>query len=208
MASSRQSKALSQRLLLADFEIIVDENIASFEIIGSTGNIYTVKINRFPSCSCPDYRQRQTTCKHIYFTLSKVLQQPEEIWKKGSDFDEDQVAIFLARAQNLQDSRKHCVKKDSGIEIVEIFTDEEKKKQKDLKEQGECPICLCEFVHGEDVIFCYMTCGMNLHKMCFHRMKKEQCPMCRSEMKIARKKAVKRKASENLVKERDVIVIE
>lgn len=187
-------------------EIVVGENVASFEIIGSTGNIYTVKINRFPSCSCPDYRQRQSTCKHIYFTLSKVLQQPEEIWKKGSDFDEDQVAILLAQAHNLQLTRKNCVKKE--IETTDIFTDEEKKKQKDLKEQGECPICLCEFLPGEDVIFCYTTCGMNLHKMCFNRMKKEQCPMCRSEMKIARKKAVKRKPVDNLVKERELIVIE
>lgn len=181
----RQSRALSQRLLLADMDIVIGENVASFEIIGSTGKVYTVKICRFPSCTCPDYQLRQSTCKHIYFTLSKVLQQPEEIWKKGSNFDEDEVAKLLEQAQG----RKQAVTKDD----TDMLTNEEKKKQKDVQEQGECPICLCPFVTGEDLVFCYKTCGMNLHKMCFIRMKKDQCPMCRSEMKLSRKKAVKRR---------------
>ena len=37
-----------------------------FEIAGSTGNVYTVKINRQPTCTCPD-SSKGNQCKHIVY---------------------------------------------------------------------------------------------------------------------------------------------
>jgi hypothetical protein len=39
----------------------------SFEVVGSTGNIYKTVIGKLPTCDCPDVRFRKTQCKHICF---------------------------------------------------------------------------------------------------------------------------------------------
>jgi hypothetical protein len=39
----------------------------SFEVVGSTGNIYKTVIGKVPTCDCPDVRFRKTQCKHICF---------------------------------------------------------------------------------------------------------------------------------------------
>jgi len=47
-----------------------------FDIVGSTGNIYEVKIGRVPKCSCPDARNGNQ-CKHIiYVSISRSLNYP------------------------------------------------------------------------------------------------------------------------------------
>jgi hypothetical protein len=37
-----------------------------FDIAGTTGNIYKVKIDRMPSCTCPDAK-KGNQCKHIVY---------------------------------------------------------------------------------------------------------------------------------------------
>lgn len=36
------------------------------DIVGTTGNIYTITIGKAPSCSCPDAR-KGNQCKHIIY---------------------------------------------------------------------------------------------------------------------------------------------
>ena len=36
------------------------------ELAGSTGNVYTVKINQQPTCTCPD-NGKGNQCKHIIY---------------------------------------------------------------------------------------------------------------------------------------------
>jgi hypothetical protein len=190
MAESRQDRALRQRLLLADSEIRIENGGCTFQVIGSKGDFYNVKIDKFPHCDCLDYKNRQIACKHIYFVLSRVLHQPEEIWKKGSQFTDEQVLVFLEAARKLQESR------ECWLEVDEV----DHKQPRSVEDQKECCVCLCDFVKEEKLIFCYNVCGYNVHELCFLRMKKDQCPMCRAEMKIRRKKAVKRKAVDELPK--------
>jgi hypothetical protein len=46
----------------------------SFDVVGSTGNIYKVKIGKLPSCDCPDAKMRSRgECKHIIYGMSSVL---------------------------------------------------------------------------------------------------------------------------------------
>lgn len=49
-----------------------------FHVVGSTGNIYTVKIGKLPSCNCPDAKFRgRGECKHIiYGTSSRLISTP------------------------------------------------------------------------------------------------------------------------------------
>ena len=45
-----------------------------FDVVGSTGNIYKVKIGKLPSCDCPDGKMRcRGECKHIIYGMSSVF---------------------------------------------------------------------------------------------------------------------------------------
>lgn len=44
-----------------------------FDVVGSTGNIYNVKIGKLPSCDCPDGKYRgRGECKHIVYGMSRA----------------------------------------------------------------------------------------------------------------------------------------
>ncbi|CAM9475269.1 unnamed protein product, partial [Phaeothamnion confervicola] len=70
----RISRAMSQRMYLIERS---DESASGalahrFTVLGSTGNVYEVRIAKGPSCSCPDHG-RGNVCKHILFVFLKVL---------------------------------------------------------------------------------------------------------------------------------------
>jgi hypothetical protein len=45
-----------------------------FDVVGTTGNIYKVKIGKLPSCDCPDGKMRcRGECKHIIYGMSSVF---------------------------------------------------------------------------------------------------------------------------------------
>jgi len=48
-----------------------DNDIYIFSVRGASGNTYTTEISEFPKCSCPDYVQRRTRCKHQVLCLIK-----------------------------------------------------------------------------------------------------------------------------------------
>lgn len=57
-----------------------------FDVVGSTGNIYQVKIGKLPSCDCPDAKFRSRgECKHIIYGMSSVLNFPYfSPWRSSS----------------------------------------------------------------------------------------------------------------------------
>ncbi|OAQ63005.1 Znf1 [Pochonia chlamydosporia 170] len=65
----------------------------SFEMTGSTGNIYTVHINREPSCDCP-HALGGNQCKHVIFILAKVLQAPVELVYQDALLSSELRSIF------------------------------------------------------------------------------------------------------------------
>ena len=46
----------------------------SYDVMGTTGNVYTVRVKTIPECSCPDYQTRNRRCKHIYFVLLRIME--------------------------------------------------------------------------------------------------------------------------------------
>ncbi|KAI3907413.1 hypothetical protein MKX01_036330 [Papaver californicum] len=58
---------------------LLHRSAAYFFILGSTGNVYTVRLSRIPSCNCPD---SAFPCKHILFVYTRVLNLPY----RGGDF--------------------------------------------------------------------------------------------------------------------------
>ncbi|XP_026442080.1 uncharacterized protein LOC113341408 [Papaver somniferum] len=52
---------------------LLHRSAAYFFILGSTGNVYTVRLSRIPTCNCPD---SAFPCKHILFVYTRVLNLP------------------------------------------------------------------------------------------------------------------------------------
>lgn len=49
----------------------------AFTVLGSTGNVYTVTIDKLPGCNCPD-ASKGNHCKHLIFVFLKCLAVKEE----------------------------------------------------------------------------------------------------------------------------------
>lgn len=52
----RAYRAKTQKIFLANRN--VDDDSATFQVLGSTGNIYNVALNGSPICTCPDHSTR------------------------------------------------------------------------------------------------------------------------------------------------------
>jgi hypothetical protein len=70
----RLERVRSQRMFLIDRHRSQGEDGTHeeevFDIAGSTGNIYQVKIAKVPSCTCPD-ASKGNQCKHIIYVSSR-----------------------------------------------------------------------------------------------------------------------------------------
>ncbi|KDQ28578.1 hypothetical protein PLEOSDRAFT_1102621 [Pleurotus ostreatus PC15] len=69
----RVHRVMQQRFFMVDRRRNGHELREEFSVLGSTGNVYTVTIDKVPSCTCPD-SLKGNHCKHILFIFLKVLQ--------------------------------------------------------------------------------------------------------------------------------------
>jgi len=82
---ARLERALNERLYLIERRDASETSPSGlvnhrhlFEVLGSTGNVYTVAVSRLPSCTCFDFRERKQICKHLLFVYIKVLRLPRD----------------------------------------------------------------------------------------------------------------------------------
>jgi hypothetical protein len=129
---------------------------------GSTGNVYTVRIDRVPRCDCPD-GQKNGTCKHILYVMDKVLKAPQHLVYQAGLLTSELEEIFAKAPRG--DTAKIAGQKPLDAD--------------------DCPICFCGFEKGEQVVWCKAQCGSNIHTACFAQWKKTKgpdnvtCVMCR-----------------------------
>ena len=84
--SRRIERATHQQLSLLHLERHPDGPGATFEVLGSTRNCYTVELGHQPTCSCPDFLKGQNVCKHVLFVWIRVLQcrkTDPRIWQRA-----------------------------------------------------------------------------------------------------------------------------
>lgn len=176
---SRKERGKTQNLFLV--EILEPKNVyeKSFIIMGSTGNIYTVSINEQPTCTCPDFRLRHKSCKHIFFVLIRIMK-----------VDESQTENGLTKTLLKQMFRKMpkmlnelMIDKDQKQKYQKLQTNlgGDVVKQKPLEDI--CPICLDDLSNGESIEYCKYSCGKSIHKQCFdmwskHRGQSKSCVFC------------------------------
>ena len=145
------------------------------DIVGTTGNIYTVTIGRDPSCTCPDFR-KGNECKHKVYALSTILR---------ADYDlQYQRALLSHEVEEILSSSPPIPKANKAGK-------EEDHDGRRKPIEGECPICYMDFdPDNNELVWCKAACGNNMHKDCFQQWATSQrgqevkCVYCRTPWQI------------------------
>jgi len=163
----RKSRGKAQRIfLILTHEYNENELERKYEVMGTTGNVYTVIIKNKPSCTCPDHTNRYKRCKHIYFVLTRIMKVKPSQEDISTYDDEDLIDMFNNIPQiteNLRINSSQLAKfkelKKNGNGEVEMRV---------IDEDDICAICLGELYEcNEEIVYCKYSCGHVLHKQCF-----------------------------------------
>jgi len=141
----------------------------TIEIIGTTGNLYTVVINKVPSCTCPHAR-KGFQCKHIVHVQSPLcLLTPSLLLTV--------IQKVLAHTLKVRPTLQYQLA-FLHSEITEILTNAPPISSKHTNDESatrkpiadDCPICSFDFIaDDEQIIYCKAACGNNIHKACFDK---------------------------------------
>jgi hypothetical protein len=166
-------RALTQRMFVLDRKREDTGDgypIETVTLAGSTGNVYTIIIDKIPTCNCPHARKGNQQCKHTIYVLSRVLKVRPEL--------EYQLAFCSFELREIFENAPLL-----PAQQVEGSSDGNRKPT-----DGECPICCDELVSegfNEELVYCKASCGNNLHKSCFKQWAATKggqsvtCPFCR-----------------------------
>ena len=175
---SRRQRSLTEPIYLLKMKPIKNKFMREFNVVGTSGEIYTVKINQNPSCSCPDNECNGNICKHIYFIFLRVMNSWGNIKSKYKQ--EKLLTIF----KNIP----HFISDDIAYNNAakNNFANHFKEKTIITQKLGDiCPICLIDIDTKSNLIdYCKYGCGKSVHKVCFNMWNKSSksntCVFCRS----------------------------
>ena len=160
--ADRYERALSQRMYLLSASRINEGRAWEFNIEGSRGIPYLVRITDNGSrCNCPDMA---SVCKHIMFISLRVLRYNHvETCLTGSM--DDALSSLLVRNES----------KQSPMISGNLDGDKEK-----IIEGESCSICFEDFKSLNECSFC-TTCKKAIHKECIKVWLRQRatCPLCR-----------------------------
>jgi hypothetical protein len=171
----RAHRAKTQKIFLANRN--VDDNSATFQVLGSTGNIYNVALDGAPICSCPDHSTRGSRCKHILFMLIKIF-NVEDPYKTTFTQEEIQKYIDAYKANisrfNVQVDPNTVNKSNVNYDVGEKYLDD------------DCCVCLDPIQNGEERVHCKKVCGRCIHTNCYNMIKQvsKNCPYCMQKMVV------------------------
>ncbi|CBX92206.1 hypothetical protein IAQ61_000384 [Plenodomus lingam] len=171
-----KERALTQRLTVLSRERCGTEDIPQerVRIAGSTGNVYTVRIDLTPRCDCP-HALKGNQCKHVVYVMLRVL--------KARDETAYQLALLSSELRELiQNAPPIPGVETNGKDGTE--TEGEDTNRKPI--EGECPICYDELEDKDHTVYCKSSCGNNVHKDCMQKwiaisMGTATCPYCRAK---------------------------
>jgi hypothetical protein len=163
----RKTRGKTQRIFLIlthEYDNISLER--KYEVMGTTGNVYTVTIVNKPTCTCPDFTARFRRCKHIYFVLTRIMKvkRNQEDTLKYSDEDlRDMFDNIPQITENLRIDAAKMAKFNASALNANGEVD-----MRELTEDDVCPVCLEELLDcNEEMIYCKYSCGHPLHRQCF-----------------------------------------
>lgn len=172
--TDRKSRGKSQRIFLVvthEHDDCILER--KYDVMGTTGNIYTVTIKTAPTCTCPDHISRYKRCKHIYFVLTCIMkvQQDQEDIQEYNDNDLNSMFLNIPEITNNLKVNKNLVNKYKSLKK----NGNGEVKQKDIDEDDQCPVCLDNLCDcDEELVYCKYYCGNSVHKECFEIINKKK----------------------------------
>ncbi|KAH6576631.1 hypothetical protein BASA60_004441 [Batrachochytrium salamandrivorans] len=194
----KPSKATLDRIERARFQTLflirrtVEDPLSqSFDVLGTTGNVYTVNISEVPFCNCPDFI-RGYRCKHSLFVMMRVLRCLE------TDHRIFQKALTDGELKNLFEN---APPPDTNImaseRICQAFQDKTKPNEprailRPFEANETCPICYSEMTQEElntdKLDYCRSQCANRFHTECLQNWRQHcqrthtnmTCVYCRS----------------------------
>ncbi|KAI0332129.1 hypothetical protein GY45DRAFT_1247526 [Cubamyces sp. BRFM 1775] len=186
----RVRRVMEQRFYMIDRTRNGTELREEFKVLGSTGNIYTVVIDKKPSCDCPD-ALKGNHCKHILFIFLKVLQvtQKSGYWYQKALLTSELEDIFAnappAPAAVAHERIRNAYAQATGKAVAS--SSQAKTKKRLPEKDDDCPICY-ENMHSmaEKLLTFCEECGNGLHKECFQQWANTargnvSCVFCRAK---------------------------
>ncbi|KAF8888914.1 hypothetical protein CPB84DRAFT_1684017, partial [Gymnopilus junonius] len=156
------------RMFLVDRRRNEGELREEFSILGSTGNVYTVMIDKMSRCNC-------TTCKHVLFVFLKVLQVRREsaLWYQKALLSTELEQIFRDAPLAPNSMAHPHICEAYGRATGKIPVDIDLGKKCILGPDDDCPICydimheaVEDSLYTNSLTFC-QECGSALHNECF-----------------------------------------
>ncbi|KAH6887307.1 hypothetical protein BKA70DRAFT_1409685 [Coprinopsis sp. MPI-PUGE-AT-0042] len=141
-----------------------------FKVSGSTGNVYTVTIDKLPRCSCPD-SQKGNHCKHILFVFTKVLQVSRDsgLWYQKALLSNELSSIFTNAPLAPNAPTNPRMQAEYNKAVGKTAGPSTSSQPKRMPDQGDdCPICY-DSMHGAgeaSLVWCE-GCGNAVHRGCF-----------------------------------------
>ncbi|KZP29081.1 hypothetical protein FIBSPDRAFT_851927 [Athelia psychrophila] len=156
-----------------------------FKVLGSTGNVYNVVIDKTPSCTCPD-ATKGNHCKHIIFVYLKVLNvsTASGLWYQKALLTSELQTIF-DQAPPAPNSVAHQRVRDAYARATGKGPATSAKAQADNGKRrvpgpdDDCAVCY-EGMHGLDqkeLTWC-QDCGNPVHNECFTQWAASQRGKC------------------------------
>jgi hypothetical protein len=177
------ARALAQRLFLVDLRKAAagaDGRVAqlSLDVLGSTGNLYTVHVGAACSCSCPDFMLRQNACKHMLFAMYKVLrvsQRSPLAWQMS--LLPHEIEYILAHAPNAlnagvlaPEATRRAVAEATGRALVlgaSAAAAAPADARKPHVATDDCAVCFDAFGPSAAALISCAACNNFLHSECW-----------------------------------------
>ena len=181
MDRSRKHRSKNQKIFLVQCHNSETAFEKKYDVMGTTGNVYTVTINNTPICTCPDFMTRHKRCKHIYFVLIKIMHIEEDMEDSKKYSNEDLTDMF----NSIPEIMNNLIISDKIIDKYNNVKDTDNKKSITVEQRAIndlCPICLDDLDNGSEIDYCKFSCGNNVHKDCMNmwlKIKKNLCVFCK-----------------------------
>jgi len=164
----RIERAKTEKIYLVNRNINNDS--ALFDVMGSSGKIYQVKLSGHPTCTCPDHSLRKSRCKHILFILVRIF-------KLDNPYQEKFIGTDIIKYINLY--KDNISKLNKKYNMMEKCIDVGAKCL-----DNECAICLDLILNGEKYVYCKQVCGKCIHEECYDMIIKtkidKKCVYCQN----------------------------
>jgi hypothetical protein len=156
-------------------------------VLGSTGNVYKVRVGPIVSCDCPD-AAKGNVCKHQLFVFLRVLRQPRssELIYQRALLSSELASLFAGRA-SASSAPIDAVASSSVVQAYAAATGKApvsavQPEQRDAA--ADCPICFEPL--GKEKLEVCSTCRNGIHAQCFEHWSVTKggasvpCPVCRA----------------------------